>query len=52
MVHAPDVLSPSSPDEVEDLMRSLVGVDEASLWLETWVENLREWMSETVGGGG
>ncbi|KAG1659097.1 hypothetical protein FOA52_013743 [Chlamydomonas sp. UWO 241] len=48
IVHAPDVLSPSSPDEVEETLRNVLMVEHPSLWLEVWVENLREWMSRVM----
>ena len=52
-MHAPDVLTQSSPDEVEEVLKSLMGVEEqsASTCLELWVENLREWLSKQVRGG-
>lgn len=51
-MHAPDVLTQSSPDEVEEVLKSLMGVEEqsASTCLELWVENLREWLSKQVRG--
>ena len=51
IVSAPDVLSPSGPDEAEEFCRAVLGVELSSGLLESWVENLREWLARQVGGG-
>jgi len=61
VVHTPDVLSPSAPDEVEEFVGGLIpalsqGGDPqlqgapASDLLDRWTENLREWFSGKVVG--
>jgi hypothetical protein len=45
---APDVLTPSGTEEAEEFMRGVLGVEFRGDELETWVENLREWMSRQV----
>ncbi|GAX78492.1 hypothetical protein CEUSTIGMA_g5931.t1 [Chlamydomonas eustigma] len=47
-VAAPDVLTPSGTEEAEEFMRGVLGVELKGNQLETWVENLREWMSRQV----
>ena len=46
MVTAPDVLTPSSEDEVADFMTLVLRMRRD--WLERWTENLREWLSASV----
>ena len=48
VVSAPDVLSPSGPDEADEFCRAVFGEDWSSGQLESWVENLREWLSRQV----
>ena len=51
IVSAPDVLSPSGPDEAEEFCRVVLGVELSSGLLESWVENLREWLARQVRAG-
>ena len=38
--------------QVDDVMRSVLGVEgDPAGCLETWVENLREWLSRQMGEG-
>ena len=48
VVAAPDILSPSGPDEADEFFRTVFGTELSSGQLETWVENLREWLSNQV----